>query len=415
MWTGYVALRDVQAENETLKRELQTLQVRLQEERAQAQRTESLRQLLELRERAGLETVASEIIAGRRQPRFPRHDDRQGLVGRAQAGHGRHLAGGRRRPRDSAEPARLPGADAHRSQRRGRRDDRAHARAGHRRRRRATRCAWSTCPGTADVKQGDLVVTSGIDGIYPKGFVIGTVEVVDRGPGTFHEITVRPAVDFSRLEEVLVVTTPPAGARLPTSAAPSAQTRDARAREREPVAALAAADRAGPAAGRDGCWPCRGIRRCRRRWPPGPRSLIVVGRDRRSLHLADPVRAGSAARQRRRPGPGCAVERHHRHRRAGQDGRRLRRRACWGPQFIVTAPLSRFVVFVLATVLHAAIFMGLYMLLGPAAVRRRRMPAVLSQAVGNGFLGVVGAQLVELLPGLRERRRARRVAGIDVN
>ena len=66
-------------------------------------------------------------------------------------------------------------------------------------------------PGTADVKKGDLVVTSGIDGIYPKGFVIGTIESVDRGSGTYHEIRVRPAVDFSRLEEVLVVITPPAG------------------------------------------------------------------------------------------------------------------------------------------------------------------------------------------------------------
>jgi len=65
-------------------------------------------------------------------------------------------------------------------------------------------------PGTTDVKQGDLVVTSGIDKIYPKGFVIGTVESIDEGSGTFHEIVVRPSVDFSRLEEVLVVTTPPA-------------------------------------------------------------------------------------------------------------------------------------------------------------------------------------------------------------
>ena len=63
--------------------------------------------------------------------------------------------------------------------------------------------------GTADVKQGDLVVTSGIDKIYPKGFVIGTVESIERGRGLFHEIMVRPSVDFSRLEEVLVVTTPP--------------------------------------------------------------------------------------------------------------------------------------------------------------------------------------------------------------
>lgn len=77
-----------------------------------------------------------------------------------------------------------------------------------------------------------------------------------------------------------------------------------------------------------------------------------------------------------------------------------------GTQFIVTAPLSRFLVFVLATILHSAIFMGLYTLLD---VRQFPDPyaAVLSQAVGNGFLGVVGAQLVELLPGLRERRRRR--------
>jgi rod shape-determining protein MreD len=79
-----------------------------------------------------------------------------------------------------------------------------------------------------------------------------------------------------------------------------------------------------------------------------------------------------------------------------------------GTQFIVTAPLSRFVVFVLATMLHAAVFMGLYTLLG---LRQFDNPwaAVVTQAVGNGFLGVVGAQLVELLPGLRERRKARRI------
>jgi rod shape-determining protein MreC len=65
-------------------------------------------------------------------------------------------------------------------------------------------------PGTSDVKTGDLVVTSGIDGIYPKGFVIGTIDHADRGAGAYHEITVRPAVDFARLEEVLIVKTPPA-------------------------------------------------------------------------------------------------------------------------------------------------------------------------------------------------------------
>jgi rod shape-determining protein MreD len=79
-----------------------------------------------------------------------------------------------------------------------------------------------------------------------------------------------------------------------------------------------------------------------------------------------------------------------------------------GTQFIVAAPLPRFVVFVLATILHAAVFMGLYSLLD---LRQFPAPytAVLSQAVGNGFIGVVLAQVVELLPGWRERRRARRI------
>jgi rod shape-determining protein MreC len=63
--------------------------------------------------------------------------------------------------------------------------------------------------GIADVKAGDTIVASGIDGIYPKGFVIGKVESVDRGTGIYKIIRVRPAVDFNRLEEVLVVTIPP--------------------------------------------------------------------------------------------------------------------------------------------------------------------------------------------------------------
>jgi rod shape-determining protein MreC len=66
--------------------------------------------------------------------------------------------------------------------------------------------------GTADVRVGDTVVTSGIDGIYPKGFVVGQIESVERGQGVFGAIAVRPAVDFSSLEAVLIVLTPPASA-----------------------------------------------------------------------------------------------------------------------------------------------------------------------------------------------------------
>ncbi len=55
---------------------------------------------------------------------------------------------------------------------------------------------------------GDVVVTSGIDGIFPKGFIIGRVETLERSGRAYRRITVRPAVDFSSLEEVLLVLTP---------------------------------------------------------------------------------------------------------------------------------------------------------------------------------------------------------------
>jgi rod shape-determining protein MreC len=62
-------------------------------------------------------------------------------------------------------------------------------------------------PGSADIKVGDRIVTSGIDGIYPKGFVIGQIESLQRGAGEFG-IVIKPAVDFSSLEAVLVVAGP---------------------------------------------------------------------------------------------------------------------------------------------------------------------------------------------------------------
>jgi len=61
---------------------------------------------------------------------------------------------------------------------------------------------------TADVVVGDQVVTSGIDGIFPKGFTIGSVDVVEKSGPSYKRITIKPAVDFSSLEEVLVVLTP---------------------------------------------------------------------------------------------------------------------------------------------------------------------------------------------------------------
>jgi rod shape-determining protein MreC len=70
----------------------------------------------------------------------------------------------------------------------------------------------------AEVKPGDVIVASGADGIYPKGFTIGSVESSERGPGLYRAITVRPRVDFSSLEYVLVVLVPARSAMSETAA-----------------------------------------------------------------------------------------------------------------------------------------------------------------------------------------------------
>ena len=57
-----------------------------------------------------------------------------------------------------------------------------------------------------EVQVGDRVVSTGLDGIFPKGLALGHVSgVVRRGAGIFQEVTVTPFVDFEKLEEVLVV------------------------------------------------------------------------------------------------------------------------------------------------------------------------------------------------------------------
>jgi rod shape-determining protein MreC len=59
---------------------------------------------------------------------------------------------------------------------------------------------------TGDVVTGDVVVTSGMDRVFPKGLPVGEVlEVEDTPWEFFKDIKVRPMVDFAKLEEVLVI------------------------------------------------------------------------------------------------------------------------------------------------------------------------------------------------------------------
>ena len=74
------------------------------------------------------------------------------------------------------------------------------------------RCGLKFVKRTEDLQVGDLVVSSGLDGIFPRGLPIGRIQAVDKqGQGLFQYAQIDPAVDVERLEEVLVmVGAPPA-------------------------------------------------------------------------------------------------------------------------------------------------------------------------------------------------------------
>lgn len=66
-------------------------------------------------------------------------------------------------------------------------------------------CGLKFVKRTEDLQPGDVIVTSGADGIFPRGLPVGQITVVDKqGQGLFQYAAVRPFVDFDRLEEVLV-------------------------------------------------------------------------------------------------------------------------------------------------------------------------------------------------------------------
>lgn len=68
-------------------------------------------------------------------------------------------------------------------------------------------------PYYSTIRKGERVVTSGLSEYYPKGIAIGTIETVAREPnGLLLSASVKPAVNFNKLEEVLIISAyhPPA-------------------------------------------------------------------------------------------------------------------------------------------------------------------------------------------------------------
>jgi rod shape-determining protein MreC len=70
-------------------------------------------------------------------------------------------------------------------------------------------CSFNYVLRKHNVVVGDLVVSSGMDGVFPKGLPVGQVAtIVKREAGIFQDVTITPRVDFERLEEVMVVPLP---------------------------------------------------------------------------------------------------------------------------------------------------------------------------------------------------------------
>jgi rod shape-determining protein MreC len=207
VWDGYFALRGAHQENQRLKEEVGALELRLQQMQALARRGAQLEQVLGVRQQTSLRTLAANVIALDATGIFWTvtidrgssdgvHSDMaviapQGVVGRVvdspafeaakvqllvdrNAGAGavieRTGAGGVVVGTDSNPPLQM-----------------------------------DFVANLADVKVGDRVVTSGLDGIYPPGFAIGHVEKVEDGHGLYKHIEIRPVVDFRALQSVLVV------------------------------------------------------------------------------------------------------------------------------------------------------------------------------------------------------------------
>ena len=209
-WSGYGNLRGVRAENETLKRQLGELQVQFQQERARAERARQLERLLGFQHQLRVDTIPASVIGASASLDFRGvtidRGSNTGVTANMAVIAPTGLVGRIVTPTAHASKVQLlidrnaaAGALVERSRAQG-----IVIGSGE------DMLRMDFVAATADVKVGDTIVTSGVDGIYPKGFVIGKVEQVDNGNGIYKAIRVRPSVEFSRLEEVLVVKTPPA-------------------------------------------------------------------------------------------------------------------------------------------------------------------------------------------------------------
>lgn len=215
LWGRYVAVHGVVAENERLRGEITQLHGELQQRDALAAQSRSLEAILHLQQSVAQRTIAARVIAGDPTPgslvitidRGTADGLREslgvittgGVVGRVMGQPLPHAA------RVQLLTGRSAGVGAVLEQAKatgiiqGGGDD--------------PPLRMTFVPNSYDVKAGERVLTSGQDGIFPSGFVIGWVTQAERGSTMYKLIAVRPSVNFGRLDVVLVLLdAPPVGA-----------------------------------------------------------------------------------------------------------------------------------------------------------------------------------------------------------
>jgi rod shape-determining protein MreC len=214
LWRGWAFHRETYEENRRLEERVRQLETDLQAHAARANEADRLRELLALRQAVPMVTVAAQVLAKDGVPWFrsltiDKGDadgvtldapvmSPTGVVGRVFA-VGPHAARVQvLLDRDGGagvvvERSRVPGVVS------GQVSGEASG---------GEDLVLKYVPERSDVAVGDVVVTSGLDRIYPKGLVVGRVRSVGKGSGLFRDIRVEPSARFDRLEEVLVVRLP---------------------------------------------------------------------------------------------------------------------------------------------------------------------------------------------------------------
>ena len=205
-WSHYLALIGVSRENEQLRARVVSLEGELQAERARSATVGSLEQALKLQQSVVAPTLAARVIAGSPIPgTLTVTIDRgtsDGVTPNMAVISGAGVVG-RVINQLTAHAARVQlinGKSANTGAMIEKTGDAGLAAGGY----ADGFLRFELLSSGANVAVGDRIVTSGQDGIYPAGFLIGQVAAVN-GSGKAREILIAPAVNFSHVELVLVV------------------------------------------------------------------------------------------------------------------------------------------------------------------------------------------------------------------